>query len=122
MIVDDDASIAMCVDKVLAAAGYPVVKTPTGAACLELLRAGFRGLVLMDIMMPRMDGWATIRAAVNEGLHEGNLICMLTAVDDPCGAGDDLQEYVHNYLPKPFESAELLTMVQDACECLNAAE
>ena len=120
MIVDDDASITMCVDKVLTAAGYPVLQTPTGTACLEILRAGFRGLVLMDIMMPKMDGWATIRAAVNEGLQEGNLICMLTAIDDPGGAGEGLQEYVYNYLPKPFESEELLAMVRDAFECLGA--
>jgi len=120
MIVDDDTSIAICVDKVLTAAGYGVVKSVNGAECLKALRAGFRGLMLMDIMMPKMDGWATIRAAVNEGLQEGNLICMLTAIDDPGGAGEGLQEYVYNYLPKPFENEELLAMVRDAFECFEA--
>ena len=119
MIVDDDTSIAICVDKVLTAAGYGVVKSVNGAECLKALRAGFRGVLLMDIMMPQMDGWATIRAMVQEGLHEGNLICMLTAIEDPAGAGEGLQEYVHNYLPKPFDSEELLAVVRDACECLE---
>ena len=61
-----------------------------------------------------MDGWATIRAMVQEGLHEGNLICMLTASEDPAGAGEGLQEYVYNYLPKPFERKRLLEVVAEA--------
>ena len=118
MIVDDDASITKCVDLVLTTAGYGVMKSVNGAECLKALRAGFRGVLLMDIMMPVMDGWATMRAAVEEGLQDDSLICMMTAIDDPGGAGEGLQEYVHNYLPKPFESEELLAIVRYAFECL----
>jgi CheY-like chemotaxis protein len=120
MIVDDDKAIAHCIDKVLSKAGHRVVHASNGVECLAALRAGFRGLVLMDIMMPQMDGWSTVRAAVREGLLTGNLVCMLTAVDDPGRAGEDVLEYVHDYLPKPFDNDELLGLVTSAMSCLGA--
>jgi len=84
MVVDDDPSIRSTVDIILKTSGYSICAVESGQGCLDRLREGFRGLILMDVMMPKMDGWDTIAAIEDEGLYKGNVICMLTAVHDPC--------------------------------------
>ncbi len=70
----------------------------------------------MDIMMPEMDGWDTISAIENEGLHGENVICMLTAVHDPGPELEELTESVMDYVRKPFTSEELLETVAEYIE------
>jgi len=73
-------------------------------------------LILMDIMMPELDGWDTISAIEDEGLHGGNVICMLTALNDPGPKPEKLTEYVMDYVRKPFTSEELLETVAEYIE------
>lgn len=113
MIVDDDPSIRETVEIVLSVGGYSVRVAESGQECLEKLRNGFSGLILMDIMMPEMNGWDTIEAIEDEGLHGGNVICMLTAVHDPSPELEKLTEYVMDYVRKPFTSEELLETVAE---------
>ena len=120
MIVDDDPGVLKTVGLVLASHGHEVMKAANGLACLEQIRQGFRGVILMDIMMPRLSGWDTIRAMRDEGLLRDNLICMLTALPEPGPEGEDLQEVVFDYLPKPFTNRQLLDMVENALACLAA--
>lgn len=113
MVVDDDPSIRATIEIVLNTKGYSICVVESGKRCLEKLREGFRGLILMDIMMPEMDGWDTIAAIEDEGLHGGNVICMLTAVHDPGPKLEKLTEYVMDYVRKPFTSEELLETVAE---------
>lgn len=119
LIVDDDPSICGTVTTILARAGWNVTAVESGPECLSLLETGFRGLVLMDIMMPCMDGWQTIEEMVRRGLHEGNVICMLTAVDDPGPELDSLKEYVLDYVRKPFTVEDLLQAVEMGLSCIG---
>jgi CheY-like chemotaxis protein len=112
LVVDDDDSIHKTVRKVLLRAGCQPSMAASGQDCLQCVRDGFRGLILMDIMMPGMDGWATIRALKNHGLIPGNLICMMTAIADPGPGNEDLAECVFDYLPKPFNGEQLLDIVR----------
>jgi CheY-like chemotaxis protein len=114
LIVDDNPSVLETVELILSEAGYSVCAVDSGGQCLVELRNGFKGLILMDIMMPEMDGWDTIAALVDEGLFEGNVICMLTAVHDPGAKLESLKECVLDYVTKPFTSEELLTAVEDS--------
>lgn len=113
MIVDDDPSILETVEIILDTGGYSIYTAESGKECLDKLRKDFKGLILMDIMMPKMDGWDTIAAIVDEGLLEGNIICMLTAVNDPGPKMEKLTEYVMDYIRKPFTSEELLETVAE---------
>jgi len=113
MVVDDDPSIRDTVEIVLKAKKCSICAVESGRECLEKLRNGFRGLILMDIMMPEMDGWDTIAAIEDEGLHGGNVICMLTAVNDPDPKMEKLTEYVMDYMRKPFTAEELLDTVAE---------
>ncbi len=113
MIVDDDPSIRSTVEIVLNTKGYSICVVESGKKCLDKLREGFSGLILMDIMMPEMNGWDTIEAIEDEGLHGGNVICMLTAVHDPGPELEKLTESVMDYVRKPFTSEELLETVAE---------
>ncbi len=119
LIVDDDPAILNGVAKVLGRYGCEVVKAASGQGCLEELRRGFTGVILVDIMMPGMDGWQTIQAMVTEKLLSGVLICMLTAKPSPGSGGQGLEQWVFDYLPKPFENAELARRVEIAAGMLE---
>ncbi|MDY6912710.1 MAG: response regulator [Chloroflexota bacterium] len=113
MIVDDDPSILLAAKTVLELADFDVITADGGKSCLQELASGFRGVILMDVMMPKMDGWATIREIVANGYFEGNLISMLTAKDVPDLDMEGLAEYVLNYTRKPFKPQELISLVRE---------
>ncbi len=118
MIVDDEPSILIAVRVLLEPEGFEVLTVDSGAKCIEELKKGFKGVILMDIMMPRMDGWDTIKKLVDEGLVEGNVIAMLTAKDAPGQKMEGLQEYVIDYITKPFEPDELVTYIRQYLELI----
>ncbi|KKL74787.1 hypothetical protein LCGC14_2061410 [marine sediment metagenome] len=113
MIVDDDALIRLTVREVLKDAGIGVVEADGAGQCLEHLKQGFRGVVLMDIMMPGRDGWDTIREIIKGDLYKGIIIVMLTAKDIPDSKMEGLQEYVTDYKTKPFTQDELVSDIKD---------
>lgn len=111
MVVDDEKCIRVTIYELLASEGINVLKAGSSGDCLRFLREGFRGLILMDVMMPGCSGWDTIRAIKDEGLMEGNIISMLTAMDVPDQRMEGLQEFVIDYITKPFEPNELIAAV-----------
>lgn len=112
MIVDDDAHVRLAVKTVLEEEGLTVCMAESGAACLDHLKNGFSGLILLDIMMPGMDGWDTIERIIEEDLFHNIVITMLTAKDTPDNRMIGLQEWVIDYITKPFEPADLLKKVE----------
>jgi CheY-like chemotaxis protein len=112
MVVDDTPCIRDTVSDLLPSWGIQVVTADGGEECLRLLRAGFRGVILMDVMMPNMNGWATVRAIADEGLLAGNIIAMLTAQDAPDEQMEGLQESVVDYITKPFDPVELIQTIR----------
>jgi DNA-binding response OmpR family regulator len=66
----------------------------------------------MDIMMPHMDGWTTIRQMVARGLNKGNIITMVSAKDECDWKFDDLKDYIRDYITKPFDNRHLLQIVK----------
>jgi len=112
MLVDDEECIRETIRALLDSEGINIV-TATGATeCLHLLQCGFQGVILMDVMMPGMDGWATIREIERAGLLQGNIISMLTAMDVPDEKMVGLQEVVIDYITKPFEPAGFIASVK----------
>ncbi|WP_304023101.1 response regulator [Methanospirillum hungatei] len=108
MIVDDDAHVRIAVKTILSDAGFHIIAADSGGQCIDLLKKGFSGVVLLDIMMPGMDGWDTIRAILDNSLEQGIAIVMLTAKNAPDAKMIGLQEYVVDYITKPFDNEELI--------------
>lgn len=111
MVVDDDVSIRNMVSVVLSRYGMGVVMAGGAQECLSKLREGFRGVILMDVMMPDKNGWDAIREIKTEGLLEGNIVVMLTSMDIPTEEMDGLQEIVMDYITKPFKPADFVATV-----------
>ena len=107
MVVDDDVSVLFTVQTVLETEGFDVKAVLGGGDCLRELRQGWRGLIFMDIMMPQMDGWDTIQAIHDEGMMEGNTICVLSALSAPGAKVDDLGRCIRQFISKPFEPHDL---------------
>ena len=82
-------------------------------------RKGFRGIILMDSMMPVMDGPDTIKNIVNENLAEGNIILMLTSRDEPDERLDEVKQYVVDYLAKPADVENLPDILKGYSEFLK---
>ena len=70
-------------------------------------------------MMPGINGHETIKAIVDEDLMDGNIVCMLTAVHEPTEALQEVDEYVLDYICKPFTATELLEAVEEAISILQ---
>ena len=112
MLVDDEPDIRATVGAVLEPLEFEVYKAESGQKCIEELESGFRGVILMDIMMPEMDGWTTIREIEAKGLMEGNIVFMLTAKEIPDEDLAELTETVLNYVRKPFKGDYLVSIVE----------
>lgn len=114
MIVDDEPDILMSLRIFFENNNYDVITVKNGFDCINELKKGFKGIVLMDIMMPKMDGWATIKKIVEKGLMKNIAIQIIT------GKGTEdhdkitgLEPYIHDYLAKPFNPDELILNVDN---------
>ena len=113
MIVDDEPDILISLKTVLEREDYDVICVTNGEECLKELEKGFKGVILMDLMMPIMDGWETIQEIVNRDLQDDVAIAIIT------GKGTKnyqkmglLGSYVHDYLAKPLDIKQLITSVE----------
>jgi CheY-like chemotaxis protein len=119
MIVDDEPDVLLTVKALLEKEGLAVITAGSGKACLEELGKGFKGLILMDVMMPVMDGWAVIKAIIEGGYAKGNIICMLTAKDTPDTILAEYNQYVVEYIRKPSSPKVLVQIVKDYLALLD---
>jgi len=119
MVVDDDEDILFTVNSLFKKRPFPILLAHSGQECLNYLQKGFKGVILMDIMMPGLDGWETIQEIVNRDMMHDLIISMFTAKDVPDTSLDHLKEYVFDYITKPFEPENLIALVDDYLTMLN---
>ncbi len=124
MVVDDVADIRQTVSMVLEFAGFEVLTAESGRKCIEELEKGFKGVILMDLMMPELDGWGTIREIVARGLKDGVIISVLTAkgeLEADFSELDEIQNII-SLFQKPFKADELVEFITECCELLGEPE
>jgi two-component system response regulator MprA len=109
MIVDDDAKIRTVVRRGLAYEGYRVIEAATGEECLEKAREHLPELIVLDVMLPGIDGLEVTRRLRAAG--DGVSILMLTARDEVRDRVEGLETGADDYLVKPFSFEELLARV-----------
>ena len=109
MVVDDDPDILITIRKIFESEGYEVFTVDSGKDCLNELERGFKGIILMDIMMPFMDGWDTIEEISKKGYAKDVKISILTARGTPDREKmRGLESYIHDYITKPFDIKKLI--------------
>ncbi|MCL2684581.1 MAG: response regulator transcription factor [Synergistaceae bacterium] len=112
LIAEDDPAILTGLSDVLKLEGYDVLETPNGRAALEFYRSSRPDLVLLDVMMPEMNGYDVCRAIRRE--DERTPILMLTAKGEEIDKVVGLELGADDYIVKPFGIAELTARIRSA--------
>ncbi len=109
LLVDDDPNILQLVRMYLEKEGYDVDSADRGDKALEIFRKNPPGLMLLDIMLPGMDGWEVCR----EVRRTSNIpIIMLTAKGETFDKVLGLELGADDYMVKPFEPKELMARIK----------
>ncbi len=109
LVVDDDPKITQLLRRALALEGYSVQTAGSGAAALDSARSHEPDLVILDILMPGIDGLEVCRRLRATGETP---ILLLTAKDDVADRVEGLDSGADDYVVKPFALAELLARVR----------
>jgi len=109
LLVEDEAPIADVVARGLTQSGYQVEIAADGREGLERAENGRYALILLDVMLPKMDGWELCARLREQRITTP--ILMLTARDSISDRVRGLETGADDYLPKPFDFAELLARV-----------
>jgi len=108
LIVEDEAPIRELMRLHLGLAGFEVVECGTGTLGLERARAEKFDLILLDVMLPGLDGITVCRAIRNQGVNTNTAILMVTARDTESDTVLGLESGADDYLAKPFGIRELV--------------
>lgn len=109
LIVEDETALAEAVAHILRKAGHSADRVADGQSALDYIRAGAYDLVLLDIMLPRLDGLSVLRQMRSEGVQTPVLLLTArTTVPDKVAG---LNAGADDYLTKPFDPEELLARV-----------
>ncbi|GCE26349.1 hypothetical protein KDA_18330 [Dictyobacter alpinus] len=109
MVIDDDMGVQECLQAILEAEGYEVMIARDGKHALEMLATARPNLIILDLMMPRMNGYEFLKTLEQQGRRAELPIILLTA--DPQVKERATKLAVNAYLLKPFELLDLLDSV-----------
>ncbi len=119
LIVDDDLDLLNILQGLLEKYKYNIITAVNGKECLKELEKGFEGIIILDVMMPEMDGLETIKNMIHEGFIEFNKIILLTAKKIQGKEFDDIYHHVDKYIHKPFDIDELIRAVDELSKTEN---
>ncbi|MCL2807907.1 MAG: response regulator transcription factor [Coriobacteriia bacterium] len=110
LLVDDEASIERLVSNLITNAGYEFAFANNGLDALEVVDDEKPDLIIMDVMMPKMDGFTTCRKLRDKGITVP--IIFLSAKGDIVDKGVGFQAGGDDYMVKPFDPRELLMHIE----------
>lgn len=111
LIVDDEPFNVDYLEQELADFGYELLTAANGEEALEKIRTGAPDLVLLDIMMPIMDGFTVLEQAKADAAIRNIPIIIISANNDLQSVVKGLQKGAEDYLPKPFEPTILYARI-----------
>ena len=109
LIVEDDENIAELLQMYLKKEGYTAQIAPDGGKGVELFRQLQPDLVLLDLMLPVLDGWGVLRSIRQEA---DTPVIMLTARGETVDKVAGLRQGADDYITKPFEMKEVLARIE----------
>jgi DNA-binding response OmpR family regulator len=117
LIVDDDPSIRTMLAFIFEDEGFTATEAADGAEAIEALRADPPAAMVLDLMMPNVDGLGVLRARRDEGLAPDTRVVILTAKTDPSDAVWCWELGADEYVNKPVDPEELLREVVVLLRC-----
>ena len=109
LLVDDDPTLLSVLSRRLTREGFEVRTAPSGPAALQALERAWPALLVIDLMMPGMDGFELSRRIK----RIADLPIIILSAVDACEAKvSALEKYAEDYVTKPFDPDELVARVQ----------
>lgn len=109
LVIDDDAELCQLVMRFLTREGFEITWAPDGTVGVERALTGEYALIMLDVMMPGVDGFDVLRRIRQQSRAP---VLMLTARGDTHDRIQGLEMGADDYLPKPFEPAELVARIR----------
>lgn len=112
LIIEDEKLIIVSTQMVLEAAGFRVESAVNGEEGIQKARSTRPDLVLLDIMMPGIDGWETLTRLKRDPETSGIPVIVFTAREHARGHQKSTEMGAADYFRKPFEPDELIELVE----------
>jgi len=119
LVVDDERHIVRLVQVNLERAGYEVTTAYDGVEALEAVQAEIPDMIILDVMMPRMDGFEALKKLRADDKTKEIPVIMLTAKAQDADIFKGWSSGVDSYLTKPFNPRELLAFVERIFQSLE---
>ena len=110
LVADDEEPLLRLLKISLGLEGYEVVTANNGVAALEVFEGNDPDMAILDIGMPRLDGFGVLKAIREQSSIP---IIMLTAMDEPAHVERALAGGASDFMTKPFDRVELMSRVRD---------
>jgi DNA-binding response OmpR family regulator len=114
LIADDDPQILAMVSLRLSNAGYRVLQARDGSEALNVARHELPDVVVLDVMMPHVNGWEVAKALRGDASLANTAIVMLTAIGERINELTSPLQGADEYVDKPFEFKELEDKIESA--------
>jgi|SRR5579872_1836499 len=122
MVVDDDPDTVSILARYLRREGFAAVEASSGAECLKLISQGeIVEVILLDLMMPDMDGFEVVRALKNNPATVEIPVIMITARDDIDARAEGMRLGVSDFLAKPVFRKQLANRINSQLEMVATA-
>lgn len=122
LVIDDEAAIRLLCRVNLEAEGMEVLEAADGKTGLELARSRRPDAILLDVMMPGVDGWRVAEELLSEDVTRDIPILFVTARAELRDRARGLDIGGVEYITKPFNPIELASLVQDLVDRLQRGE
>jgi len=120
LLIDDDADVRRLAQMRLQMAGYEVLEAPDGEAGLKVLRAEHPPVILLDLMMPKVHGYAVCQQIRADAALRDTYIIASSAKRYPVDIKKAMEMGANAYLIKPYQMEELLEKVCEGFEAVEA--
>jgi len=115
LLIDDDPSIQKLLKAALEKNGYTTMSCPSGEVALEKLEQYTFSAVILDVVLPNMDGWDVLKWIRNHPVQHRLPVIMLTCKDSEIETVLGLEMGADDYLSKPVRYHELIARLKKAC-------
>ena len=113
LIAEDNAEIRTLVSSILVEEGHKVGVAQNGQQALDMMLDDAPDVLVLDIMMPQMDGYSVLKELKSSGIKEQTKILILTAKTSESDWVRGYKLGADSYLTKPFDTDELINSIED---------
>lgn len=122
LVVEDDADIRELLVDILRDRGYDVFEAGDGGAALDLVNQEWPDIILLDVMMPVMDGLQVLKIVKDDPASRVTHVIMISAKSQEQDISDAINAGAWDYLIKPWEAGEVEAKVANAEKLLKGAK